>query len=203
MTARKIIYLALLLPALLSCSRSGLHCSRDGRVYLDGEDVGWLEAGCAPGIVYDLELSREDASCLRLEWNFKAEEDVDSAWVKAAFVHGSPVSWWMIPSVSYNGNHWGRGLEPKGAEENGVFRTWSYLRTPVPGAVYSEGRDFAVASWGDVPEGEGNAYSCSAEPCDSIFRHCLLWPEQEQPSYYVSRDRYAEPWARCISLKKG
>ena len=60
MTARKIIYLALLLPALLSCSRSGLHCSRDGRVYLDGEDVGWLEAGCAPGIVYDLELSRED-----------------------------------------------------------------------------------------------------------------------------------------------
>ena len=203
MTARKIIYLALLLPALLSCSRSGLHCSRDGRVSLDGEELGWLETGCAPGIVYDLELSREDDSCLKLEWNFKAEEDVDSAWVKAAFVHGSPVSWWMIPSVSYNGNHWGRGLEPKGAEENGLFRTWSYLRTPVPGAVYSEGRDFAVASWGDVPEGEGNAYSCSAEPCDSIFRHCLLWPEQEQPSYYVSRDRYAEPWARCISMKKG
>ena len=84
MTARKIIYLALLLPALLSCSRSGLHCSRDGRVYLDGEELGRLETGCAPGIVYDLELSREDDSCLKLEWNFKAEEDVDSAWVKAS-----------------------------------------------------------------------------------------------------------------------
>ena len=93
MTARNFFCLSLLLmPAMLSC-QSGLRCGSDGVVTCDGEELGRLEAVCAPGIVYDLEVSREDASCLRLEWNFKAEEDVDSAWVKAAFVHGSPVSW--------------------------------------------------------------------------------------------------------------
>lgn len=198
----KIQIVALLL-GLVSCGKAGLDCSRDGVVTCDGEYVGRLEAECAQGIVYDFAVTREDESCLKIEWRFTAEEEMYSAWVKPAFVHGSPVSWWMIPAVSYNGNHWGRGLEPKGAEENGLFRTWSYLRTPVPGAVYSEGENFAVASWSDAPQSVDEAFSCSAEPGDSAFRHCLLWPEQEQPSFYVSRDRYAAPWARKISMRKG
>jgi hypothetical protein len=39
------------------------------------------------------------------------------------FVHADTAAFLMIPSVSYNGNHWGRGQEPLGWKPFTGFRT--------------------------------------------------------------------------------
>ena len=53
---------------------------------------------------------------------------------------------YLIPCVSYNGNYWGEGLEPKGMiADNGEPWIHSYDRTPIPSCSITETKDLAFS----------------------------------------------------------
>jgi hypothetical protein len=165
--------------------------------------VGQLLDNRPEGIKVAGEITRLDSSTFRIVRRFTAVRDIDSASLSLDFRHHSRSRFWMIPSVSYNGNQWGRGKEPKGAAENGQWRTFLYRRTPIPGATYSEGDRFAVATWSDTPTGEYHDFSCSLMPEESQTTHRILWPEEELQTMYRARDRYADGYKKHVRLKKG
>ena len=108
----------------------------------------------------------------------------------------------MIPAVSYNGNPWGRGNEPKGFEKDGKPWTFAYHRTAIPGATFSKGKEFAVALFGqqskDIP-----GFSCSLLQEENKTVHKLVYPEEEGPLSYTNRDKYSEGYAEQLVLKPG
>lgn len=99
--------------------------------------------------------------------------------------------YYMIPSVTYNGNGWGSGQEPKGLLRDGQPWVFAWHRTAVPGATYSEGGGIAVALFGEPPD-DMQGYSCSLAPAQGQVIHRLVWPEAETPATYDDRDHYAE-----------
>jgi len=175
----------------------------DALVTDQGQRVGQVVCSHAPGFSVQRRMKAVDRSTYRVEWTFTALQTVSDARVEVGFVHASPAAWWMIPSVSYNGNRWGRGKEPKGARTDGGWWTFSYRRTPLPGAVYSEGADFAVATWGDVPRHEDEDFSCGIMTEKETTTHRLLWPEEEQPQSYTGRDHFEKGWQRRVTLPAG
>ena len=129
--------------------------SAEGLVLKEGEtSVGLFRVPALAGIAHREEVERLDERTFRINCTFTATENLDSIRLEAGFVHLSSSPFWMIPSVSYNGNGWGRGKEPKGARENGEWRTTAARRTSIPGAMYSEGERFAVATWTEAPRGD-------------------------------------------------
>src|SRR5690625_3216006 len=97
----------------------------------------------------------------------------------------------MIPGVSYDGNYWGKGLEPKGFEYKGEPWTFAYHRTAVPGGTFSVNDSCSIGMFGQY---EGINFSCSLQPGEEGTVHRLVWPEEEQPSSYVERDRYGKSY---------
>lgn len=74
-----------------------------------------------------------------ITWTFTAKRDIPNVRLTASFEHVSKPAWWMIPAVSYNGNLNSKGLEPKSDKRDRQWYTFSYKRTSIPGAIYSEG----------------------------------------------------------------
>jgi len=103
-----------------------------------------------------------------------------------------PAAFWMIPAVSYDGNPWGGGMEPKGWRKDGESWTFASHRVSIPGATYSEGPRWSVALFGEA--GGTPGFSCSLEIDSGKAVHRLLWPEQERPLVYAARDRYEPPF---------
>ncbi|MFC5471814.1 hypothetical protein ACFPPD_24360 [Cohnella suwonensis] len=101
--------------------------------------------------------------------------------------------YYMIPSVTYNGNGWGSGLEPKGLERDGQPWAYAWHRTAVAGATYSEGGGISVALFGEPPR-DMQGFSCSLKPVAGRVIHRLIWPESESPATYNDRDRYGEAY---------
>ncbi|MZQ86344.1 hypothetical protein GQF01_30000 [Paenibacillus sp. 5J-6] len=110
--------------------------------------------------------------------------------------------YYMIPAVSYNGNEWGRGLEPKGLSKNGQPWTFAWHRTSVPGATYSEGNGWSIALFGESPR-DMKGFSCSLEQVTGQAIHRLLWPEEEAPFTYSYRDTYSEAYRGTLHLSPG
>ncbi len=108
----------------------------------------------------------------------------------------------MIPAVSYNGNHWGSGNDPKGFIRDGVPWSFAYHRTAVPGATYSESSRWSVALFGLSPAG-GVGLACSLIPEADRTVHRLIWPEEEQPLVYARRDEYTPGYAETLTLEPG
>ena len=149
---------------LLSCGEEGT-LSWMGMTLKEGNTpIGLFEVPEVSGISHREAIEKLDGSTYKLTCTFEALEDKDDVRLEARFVHGSKADFWMIPSVSYNGNAWGKGGEPKGAKEDGEWRTVSYRRTPIPGAMYSEGTQYAVATWSDVPASAREDFSISLPP---------------------------------------
>jgi len=192
--------LILLLP-LLAVSCTAL-TYQEGSVYFEGEAVGCFSQEVPSGVSFT-DCVVEDDGLLKITRTFSALEDIDSVRLSLDFVHSSASSFSMIPSVCYDGNRWGRGNEPKGFATDGVTHTYSYRRTPIPGATYSEGVQFAVAMWSDVPSSPAEEFSCSILPTGASVTHSLILPEEERPFTYISRDTYGDGYARKMSLKKG
>ncbi|TDF99689.1 hypothetical protein [Paenibacillus piri] len=115
--------------------------------------------------------------------------------------------YWMIPGVSYNGNGWGCGKEPKGAAHNGQYWSFASHRTTIAGATYSEGPAdsaalFAVSGrLNDRPADIGCA--CSIVIGEDETVHRLIWPEEEGPEVYAYRDGYAEPYRQMLHVRPG
>lgn len=165
--------------------------------------IGTVNATAPLDVKMKCEKELVSENTWEITWTFTAKRDVPNVRLTASFEHVSKPEWWMIPAVSYNGNHLSRGMEPKGEKRDRQWYTFSYKRTPIPGAIYSEGEDFAIATFGNVPEKPEDDYSCGIQPEPNIITHQLLWPEEEMPVSYCAQDQYAPGWQRTYNMKQG
>jgi hypothetical protein len=123
------------------------------------------------------------------------------------------VSFYMIPAVSYNGNHWGGGLEPKGLLDASLLSSqkvtclgkgrWVFGgdRSSLPACTITEGNGYVVGLYA-APEDASHA-ACSLEPVVDGMIHWLYWPLQEQPRTYIRRDAYAPGISHTLHLDAG
>ncbi len=169
-----------------------------------GQPVGFLEPMNIEGIRSTDQITRLGDGVFRItrEVTNRSGKQMDSLRLTVDFVHPVRASWLMIPAVNYNGNEWGRGLEPKGFKKDGTWWSFSFSRTSVPGATYSEGDRWAIALWGEL-DGKLTPFSCSLMPEDSITIHRLIWPEEEMPLVYSNRDRYSPGFRNNLVLANG
>ena len=134
----------------------------------------------------------------------KAGKKLDSVSFSFNFVHAGTPRYLMIPSVSYNGNQWGKGLEPKGFTQDGVVRSFEYRRSSIPGSTYSEAENHTIAVWGQEQKQQGDLmFSCSLNPSQTQVTHSLIYPDEERPDCYSLRDVYTAPYKNFISFKSG
>ena len=154
---KKVLILLSLLVTLVGCNNGSRLSSDDNKIYYGETPVGTFLPVESDAIAYDDQMEFLDDNTLKITRTFTALQDIDSIRLTLNFRHESECQSAMIPSVSYDGNHWGKGKEPKGFQTDGVWHTYSYRRTPIPGATYSEGKDFAVAMWGTNPTNEADA----------------------------------------------
>ncbi|MBQ8098428.1 MAG: hypothetical protein IJ244_02790 [Bacteroidaceae bacterium] len=169
----------------------------------NSQSVATLSVTGTNGLSQKVKTTMLDSATFQITYHFKAKQYIDSTRIEVRLTHPQKSSFWMIPSVSYNGNHWGKGLEPKGASENGEWRTYSYRRTPIPGAMYSEGEQYAIASWSTTPQTDHEDFAISLQPEDLRTTHAYIWPEEEMPTCYASRDRFTKGIRPARPLQKG
>lgn len=118
------------------------------------------------------------------------------------FIANYKSEYYMVPAVSYNGNPWGRGNEPKGLMKDGKPWTFAYHRAAIPGATFSKGEKFAVAVFGECsPDIPG--FSCELLQTDKETVHRLVYPEEEGPLSYTDRDKYTEGYAEQLTIEPG
>ena len=203
----KVVIVVILLCGMASCGKTGnLKWEKsNGALTLieNGDPVGVLDIPETEGITHKEKVEALDSATFKATVTFKALKDLDSVRLEAGFIHNSGSGFWMIPSVSYNGNDWGRGKEPKGAKADGQWRTVSFRRTPIPGAMYSEGSRYAIATWAEAPNSLKESFSCSLRPGDNQTDHHYLWPEEEMPVTYANRDHFEPGWRNSTPMRKG
>ena len=203
----KVAIVVILLCGMASCGKTGnlKWENSNGALTLieNGVPVGVLDIPEIEGITHKEKVEALDSTTFKATVAFKALKDLDSVRLEAGFVHNSGSGFWMIPSVSYNGNDWGRGKEPKGAKADGQWRTVSFRRTPIPGAMYSEGNRYAIATWAEAPKSLKESFSCSLRPGDNQTDHHYLWPEEEMPVTYANRDHFEPGWRNLTPMRKG
>jgi hypothetical protein len=176
---------------------------KNGALYFENKVIGKLSGETTDGIAVASEkVVPLGDNTFKLVRTYKAKKDTDSARICFDYVHSEKAAWWMIPAVSYNGNQWGSGKEPKGAEENGVFRSYSFRRTPIPGCTYSESDRFAVAVWSDNPTLEPQHFSCCIMPEELQTTHRIILPEEEMPTNYYNFNKSKPGYRKTLRLKK-
>ena len=100
-------------------------------------------------------------------------------------------SFYMIPSVTYNGNRWGTGNEPKGLSRGGQPWVFAYNRVSIPSATFSEDESTSVGLFACDGDQNSLVSSCSMSKTAEGMIHRLIWPDREEPLVYISRDEYA------------
>ncbi|NOU92761.1 hypothetical protein GC093_05890 [Paenibacillus sp. LMG 31456] len=167
---------------------------KDGQLYSGVERIGHIVSEASSGIKYRDEIKETEEGVFQWTRSFTVEERQTVAFTMG-FQTSYPTTYGMIPAVTYNGNTWGSGLEPKGFEKDGQPWTFAYHRAAVAGATYSEGSGWSVGLFGQY---EDCGFSCSLTPQDEYTVHRLIWPLAETPVTYVGRDRdgapYREEW---------
>lgn len=179
-----------------------IHWKDDWLLSAENKLIGTINYTAPVDVKVKCEKELVSDNTWEITWTFTAKRDIPNVRLTASFEHVSKPTWWMIPAVSYNGNPYGQGLEPKGTKRDRQWYTFSYRRTPIPGAIYSEGDDFAIATFGNVPEKSVDDYSCSIQPEPNIITHMLLWPEEEMPVSYTAQNNYSPGWQRTYNMKK-
>ncbi len=172
------------------------------QVLMVGQDqIGYLEPLVLKGVKSTDEIDQVSDGVFRIKRSVRnrSGQTLDSLRLTIDYIHPVKASWLMIPAVTYNGNEWGRGLEPKGFNKDGTWWSFSFSRTSVPGATYSEGDRWAVALWGEL-DTKSTPFSCSLMPEESLTTHRLIWPEEEMPLVYSNRDTYSPGFRRNLTL---
>jgi hypothetical protein len=108
----------------------------------------------------------------------------------------------LIPAVSYDGNAWGTGNEPKGFVKDGAPWTFAYHRTSIAGATYSESEGWSVGLFSAPGQALGG-FSCALLPGKDKTVHRLLWPEEETPQLYSMRDAYQDAYRGDLRMSAG
>lgn len=112
---------------------------------------------------------------------------------------------WVIPCVSYDGNEWGEGKEPKGMLGPGG-EPWihSFDRTPIPSLSVTEDELAAVALFASGDDECSIRSSVSVRPAgDGKVSQRIYWPVTEAPLTYCDNDKYAERMDGYITLRPG
>ena len=112
---------------------------------------------------------------------------------------------YLIPSVSYNGNEWGEGKEPKGmTADNGEIWIHSYDRTSIPSCTEVETRDISVSLFASAETTDSLVSSCALVPLDEgRIEQRIYWPVTEAPFTYSDNDKYTERYDTYITLGAG
>ncbi|MBQ5390605.1 MAG: hypothetical protein IIU58_06840, partial [Clostridia bacterium] len=113
---------------------------------------------------------------------------------------------YLIPCVSYNGNYWGEGKEPKGmlCEETGEPWIHSYDRTPVPSCSITETKEIAFSLFASNETTESLVSSVSLRPAgEGRISQRIYWPVTEAPFTYYENDKYNAPLHTYITLGAG
>lgn len=118
--------------------------------------------------------------------------------VKTAF----KPTYYLIPGISYNGNKWGNGNEPKGLTRQGEPWVFRGDRTTLPACTFSENSDIAIGLMGKVVDGEEIDCASSILEEKGFFKHRVIWPENEGPDAYVYRDDYEKRQSKYYTLQK-
>jgi hypothetical protein len=168
------------------------------------QQIGFLDPISTPGITSKDQIRQISEGVFRIKrtCSNKSRSRLDSVRLTLDFVHTDSAAFLMIPAVSYQGNQWGRGLEPKGYKKDNSWWSFSYSRCAIPGATYSEGSKWAVALWGEL-DNQLTPFSCSLMPQEKQTTHRLIWPEEEMPLTYVNRDTYKTGFRGKLSLGPG
>ncbi len=106
----------------------------------------------------------------------------------------------LIPCVSYNGNHWGSGLEPKGLVCEGEPWVFSYRRVAIPSATFSENSKWSIGFFADHKNAASLNSACSMELLEGGMAHRIYWPEREEPQTYISKNQYGPARQNTICL---
>jgi hypothetical protein len=113
-----------------------------------------------------------------------------------------PTDFFMIPCVSYNGNQWGTGNEPKGLTHNGEPWVFAYDRVSIPSATFSENDDYALAVFVSDCDSESLSSACSlVKKQGNGLTHRIFWPERETPVTYTGRDIYGPAIEKTVKVK--
>ena len=107
----------------------------------------------------------------------------------------------LIPCVSYNGNEWGKGKEPKGLECEGLPWIFSYDRMGLPSATFSENGEHCVGVFVSDADSNSLVSSCSMQKKSGAMVHRLYWPNIEGPKVYSGRNRYSEAIYKTITVQ--
>jgi hypothetical protein len=168
------------------------------------ETVGTLIPASEEGLVSEDKIVPLETGVFRVSRTYvnRLNSQRDGVRLTLDFVVAARADFALIPSVLYNGNTWGKGGEPKNWRHDGRWWSFSYTRTPIPGATFSQNERYSVALWGE-PERCRDGFSCSLIPEEDATTHRLIWPEEEQPLSYSSRDHFSKGWAKSLSLAPG
>lgn len=141
--------------------------------YLDGKKAAIV---CTPAGAEDEFQIKEKGTLIC--WQRKTKEPVNAMImeVQACFaaIHT------MVPSVSYDGNPWGKDHEYKGYEKDGIPYSYAWHRTAVQGASVSWNEEMGVAVYG-----QGHCSGSMAFQGKKAF-HRVIWPETEEPEVLYS-----------------
>lgn len=174
------------------------------RLYADGRHIATLAPFEHPAVESTDEIAPVGDGVFEWTRRYKLRPGAPAADVRLTMDLVAPwrATYAMIPAVSYDGNQWGSGLEPKGFRRDGVPWAFAFHRTSIAGATYSEGDAWSVALFGRTPAADCG-FSCALIPDAGETTHRLIWPEEETPLVYRERDKYAEPFVGRLTLQPG
>lgn len=179
------------------------HESNKKLLYYGEELIGELLANTTRGVYCcEYQIDEVEHGIFKITKEFVVENDKQPFYLTLDFITAYHSNWSMIPAVSYNGNDWGEGLEPKGFEQDGIPWSFSYSRVSIPGATYSEGERWSVALFGDLKSSD-SSFSCSLIPKENQTTHRLIWPEEESPYTYYQRDAHKKGFRKTLNLNTG
>ena len=106
-----------------------IHWKDDWLLSAENKLIGTINYTAPVDVKVKCEKELVSDNTWEITWTFTAKRDIPNVRLTASFEHVSKPTWWMIPAVSYNGNPYGQGLEPKGTKRDRQWYTFSYRRT--------------------------------------------------------------------------
>ncbi|WP_105616632.1 glycoside hydrolase family protein [Vallitalea okinawensis] len=110
-------------------------------------------------------------------------------------------AYYLIPGVSYNGNPWGNGNEPKGLTRDGQPLVFSFSRTGLPSATFSENNQYSLGIFATDEKRSMNSAGSLEKTADNKMMHRITWPEVEGPYTYCDRDQYTDALTNTLTLQ--
>ena len=120
---KKFFIIVCVLVLLAGCNRNASLLFDGNSLFYNKVYVGELSENHHQHLKCTDKIELIDTDLVKVTRMFEALEDIDSVRLTLDFLHDSRCDYVMIPSVCYNGNHWGRGKEPKGFQTDGVWHT--------------------------------------------------------------------------------